>query len=58
MTSQIDMQLFYLSHGLVRVCEIALSHMDKNNGNPDVMCGKKNLSFKKELEILYPDKFN
>ena len=25
---------FYLSHGLVRVCEIELSHMCKNNGNP------------------------
>ena len=31
-------QLFiYLSHGLVRVCEIELSHIGKNNGNPDLV---------------------
>ena len=50
MTSRIDVQpacgrhgtdCFYLSHRLVRVCEIdeieeiELSHMGKNNGNPD-----------------------
>ena len=31
---------FYLSHGLVRVsvCEIELSHIGKNNGNPDMVC--------------------
>ena len=34
-TSEIDVWLFvfYLSHGLVQVCEIELSHMGKNNGN-------------------------
>ena len=32
--------LVYLSHGLVRVCEIELSHMGKNNGNPDLVCEK------------------
>ena len=26
---------FYFSNGLVRVCEIELTHMGKNNGNPD-----------------------
>ena len=31
---------FYLSLGLVRVCEIKLSHMGKNNGNPDLVCEK------------------
>ena len=33
---------FYLSHGLVQVCEIELSYMDmgKNNGNPDLVCEK------------------
>ena len=29
---------FYFSNGLVRVCEI--SHMGKNNGNPDLVCEK------------------
>ena len=35
-----DMQLFifYLSLGLVRVCEIELSHMGKNKGNLDPVC--------------------
>ena len=42
MTSQIYVPLFdfYFSHGLVRVCEIELSHMNKNNGNPDLVCDK------------------
>ena len=31
---------FYLSHGLVRVCEIELSHMGKNNGNSYLVCEK------------------
>ena len=33
---------FYLSLGLVyiRVCEIDLSHMGKNNRNPDLVCKK------------------
>ena len=30
--------VFYLSLGLVRVCEIGLYHMGKNNGNPDLVC--------------------
>ena len=29
---------FYLYHGLVRVCKIELSHIDKNKGNPDLVC--------------------
>ena len=35
-----DVQLFvfYLSNGLVRVCEIELYHMGKNKGNPDLVC--------------------
>ena len=42
MTSQIDVWLFvfYLCHGLEWVCEIELSHMGKNNGNPDLVCEK------------------
>ena len=31
---------FYLSHRLVRVCEIKFSYMSKNNGNPDLVCEK------------------
>ena len=31
---------FYLSLGLVQVCEIELSHMGKNKGNPDQVCEK------------------
>ena len=34
---------YYLSHRLVRVCEIKLSHMGKNNGNPDLVSEKKSL---------------
>ena len=43
MTSRIDaaVRFFYLSHRLVLVYEIELSHMGKNNGNPDLMCEKK-----------------
>ena len=32
--------VFYLSNGLVRVCEIEFSHMSKNNKNPDLVCEK------------------
>ena len=32
---------FFLSLGLVRVCEIEISHMGENNGNPDLLCEKK-----------------
>ena len=31
---------FYLSHWQVQVYEIELSHMGKNNGNPELMCEK------------------
>ena len=31
---------FYLSQGLVWVCELELSHMGKNNGIPDLVCEK------------------
>ena len=30
--------VFYLSLGLVWVCEIEISHMGKNNGNSDLVC--------------------
>ena len=49
MTSQVDMQpacsrratvCVYLSHKLSWVCEIELSQMGKNNGNPDLVCKK------------------
>ena len=32
--------VFYLSLGLVWVCEIEISHMGKNNGNLDLVCEK------------------
>ena len=32
------MMMFVFSLGLVRVCEIEISHMGKNNGNPDLVC--------------------
>ena len=36
-----SVQLFFIfSLGLVRVCEIEISHMVKNNGNPDLVCAK------------------
>ena len=31
-------RFFYLSNGLVRVCEIELSHIGKSNGNPNLVC--------------------
>ena len=42
MTPRINVRLFdfNISHGLVRVCDIELSHMGKNNGNPDLVCEK------------------
>ena len=30
--------LVYLSRGLVQICEIELSHMGKNKGNPNLVC--------------------
>ena len=33
--------VFYLCLGLVQVCEIEISHMGKNNGNPDLVCEKQ-----------------
>ena len=33
---ELQLFIFYPSHGLVRVYE--LSHMGKNNGNPDPIC--------------------
>ena len=35
------LSVFYLCLGLVRVCEIEISHMGKNNGNPDLVCEKQ-----------------
>ena len=37
---EVRLSVYYLSHGLVRVCDIELSHMSKNNGNPDLVCEK------------------
>ena len=31
----------YLSLGLVQVCKIEISHMGKNNRNPDLVCEKR-----------------
>ena len=33
--------ILYLSLGLVRVCEIQISHMCKNHGYPDLVCEKR-----------------
>ena len=41
MTSRIDVRLFaffYLSYGLVGLCEIEICQMGKGNGNPDLVC--------------------
>ena len=54
---------FYVSRGLVRVCEKELSNMGKSNGTPDLVCeiflshmGKSNgnpdLVCKKELSHM------
>ena len=32
--------VFYLSHGLVRVCEIEISQTGKIKGNPEIVCEK------------------
>ena len=57
-TSWIDVRLFifYLSSGLARVCEIELSHMGKNNGNPDLVCENKHMHIVKLLMFMqsYP----
>ena len=34
---------FIFSVGLVRVCEIRLSHIDKNHANPDLACENYNI---------------
>ena len=34
----VRMFVFYLSNGLVGVCEIELYHISKNSGNPDLLC--------------------
>ena len=38
-----SVRVFYLSHGMVRVCEIysKYSHMGKNNGHPYLVCENK-----------------
>ena len=35
-----DVMMFVFPLGLVRVCEIEISQMGKNNGNPDQLCEK------------------
>ena len=42
---------FYLSNGEVWVCEmIELSHMGRNNGNPDLVCEKESFHMGKTAE--------
>ena len=36
----VQLFILYLSHGLVQVCEIELSHMGTNNGNLNLVCEK------------------
>ena len=40
MCGQVQLFVFYFSHRLIRVYEIQLSHMGKNNGNSDLVCEK------------------
>ena len=42
--ADVQLLVFYLSHGLIQVCEIELSHMGKNNGNPNLVC-ENNISW-------------
>ena len=44
--------VFYLSHGLVLICEIELSQMGKNNVNPDRVCEKEFSHMGKTAETL------
>ena len=47
------MAIFYLSHRLVWVCEIELSHLSKNNGNSDLVCENMQYSrFKHIFSII------
>ena len=41
---------FYLSHGLLRVCEIKLSDICKNKGNPDLVC--ENIRVDHSFELI------
>ena len=43
--AKVRLFIFYLSHGLVWVCEIELSHIGKNNGNPNLVCEKRTSGF-------------
>ena len=46
--AEVRLFIFYLSLGLVRVCEIELSHM----GNPDLVCEKSMVFFTVSPETL------
>ena len=41
LAASVRLFVFYLSLGQLRVCEIEISHMGKNNGNPDLVCEKE-----------------
>ena len=45
--------IFYLSHGLVRGCGIELSHIGKDNVNPDLVCKKKIIFTQIHCTILW-----
>ena len=51
--SRAEFGLVYLSCGLVRVCEIELSHMGKNNGYPDLVCEKSFVDMGKKTKKPY-----
>ena len=46
---------FYLSLGLVCLCEIEFSHMGRNNGNPNLVCENKisNEDVLQSLKIVF-----
>ena len=49
MMSWMGLFVFYLSLGLVCVSEIEISHMAKNNGNPDLVCENNFITNEKSL---------
>ena len=48
---------FYLSHGLVRVCEIEFSHMGKNSGNSDLVSKNTLSTSVYRIQNLYESEF-
>ena len=45
MSSEVGLFDFYYFHELVGVCEIEISHMCKNSGNPDLVFKKRGVAF-------------